>query len=47
MTIAHAISRAPNFAQVVPPWSIPVHVSGNTFLHTNPEFSPKVMGRMY
>jgi hypothetical protein len=28
--------------QVVPPWSLPITATGNTFLHTNPEFSPKV-----
>jgi hypothetical protein len=27
---------------VVPPWSIPLLACGNTFLHTNPEFAPKV-----
>jgi hypothetical protein len=27
---------------VVPPWSLPITATGNTFLHTNPEFSPKV-----
>ena len=29
-------------ALVVPPWSVPLLASGNTFLHTNPEFAPKV-----
>lgn len=27
---------------VVPPWSVPLQACGNTFLHTNPEFAPKV-----
>ena len=30
---------------VVPPWTLPLAVAGNTFLHTNPEFAPKV-GRL-
>lgn len=34
-------------AQVVPPWSVPVVATGNTFLHVNPEFSPKVGGGCY
>ncbi|KXZ53757.1 hypothetical protein GPECTOR_6g674 [Gonium pectorale] len=28
--------------QMLPSWSLPVQASGNTFLHSNPEFSPKV-----
>jgi len=27
---------------VIPPWSTPLLACGNTFLHTNPEFAPKV-----
>ena len=27
---------------VVPPWSLPLLAVGNTFLHSNPEFAPKV-----
>ncbi|KAF5836871.1 hypothetical protein DUNSADRAFT_5310, partial [Dunaliella salina] len=29
-------------SQIVPPWAIPVLASGNTFLHSNPELSPKL-----
>ncbi|KAJ9506854.1 hypothetical protein QJQ45_029976, partial [Haematococcus lacustris] len=28
--------------QVVPPWTVPITACGNTFLHSNPEFSPKL-----
>lgn len=28
--------------QILPPWAIPILASGNTFLHANPELSPKV-----
>jgi len=29
-------------SQIVPPWAIPVLACGNTFLHSNPELSPKL-----
>lgn len=29
--------------QVVPPWTLPLEASGNTFMHATPEMAPRVL----